>query len=861
MNGGQQRGGYSVGQEQKGETSGADSCGGRGGNGGRGGSRAFTPNVRRNVRELCEETPPVKTSIVKRVKGVKGIPIQLITNHYLMNFEDMTCFHYDIEIKLKRNDGKGFITIAGPEEKKMRKEQQLQNIKVVEKLANQWTEVFGRKKYVFDGQKNIYTGEKLAIPEGQRIPKNVSIRLDGFSEQTFEVNIKFTNEVPMNTINDYFSGRLRNPSLDVFREAIQVLEIVLRYKPSQTRIPVGRNLFSSKEMTPVRGDNALIGFGHHQSVQMTEVGLTLNVDRSATLFRDNGSLIDFIAKELNVKNLTTTVFTKELVDKLNRKLSGLKIYTTHITNQKRRCFIDSLTILKPNECMFEIEKTDGSGKEMISVENYFLDKYKLRLRLKDIPCLLLKGGQQKRYLPVEVCHVYANQPMPKKLINANMTRSIVEASNQQKPIQRFGLNQESVEAISHESRDLLKDFGLKLNAKPIKLNGRVLEAPTLYGNDRKLNEGKELKEWCFFNVSQEVNKDWKNAFNKFFGELIKTGSQMGIKIAMINIEAKPSKAMSGPYKSMATISSAVKKAKELCPNLQMIFFCIPAVSEIYYAIKYFGDIEHGVITQCLNDDKFMNTPRGYFNNILLKINAKLNGKNQILSPHQRPDTFTGNKNSTMIVGVDVTHPGTNPLANEKVISSIAACVGSYDQEFSKFMASISVQPQNKEIILKFDLMIGELLQQFSKHNGKYPQSIIVFRDGVSEGQFSQVLEKEIPRISDACLKISNTYRPKITVFVVQKRHHTRFIPFLEANDDRGKPLHNIPAGTVVDHTITNPNTDEFHLCSHKGSLVRTYSSNIYSFICVNSNKKIVKFIVDFHYIYFQSLDKLFLLFI
>jgi len=95
---------------------------------------------------------------------------------------------------------------------------------------------------------------------------------------------------------------------------------------------------------------------------------------------------------------------------------------------------------------------------------------------------------------------------------------------------------------------------------------------------------------------------------------------------------------------MATIESAVKTAKNLCPNLQMIFFCIPVNSEIYYAIKLYGDCEYGVCTQCIKEDNFINTPRGYFNNILLKINAKLDGKNQILSPPQRPDIFTGKLN-------------------------------------------------------------------------------------------------------------------------------------------------------------------------------------------------------------------------
>jgi len=53
----------------------------------------------------------------------------------------------------------------------------------------------------------------------------------------------------------------------------------------------------------------------------------------------------------------------------------------------------------------------------------------------------------------------------------------------------------------------------------------------------------------------------------------------------------------------------------------------------------------------------------------------------------------------------------------------------------------------------------------------------MFRDGVSEGQFSHVIERDIPLLESAFKKINPKFEPKITFFVVQKRHHTRFMPF------------------------------------------------------------------------------------
>lgn len=77
-------------------------------------------------------------------------------------------------------------------------------------------------------------------------------------------------------------------------------------------------------------------------------------------------------------------------------------------------------------------------------------------------------------------------------------------------------------------------------------------------------------------------------------------------------------------------------------------------------------------------------------------------------------------------------------------------------------------------ILIFFFFFRELLIMFYKSTGGYkPHRIILYRDGVSEGQFLHVLQHELTAIREACIKIEGDYRPGITFIVVQKRHHTR----------------------------------------------------------------------------------------
>ena len=95
--------------------------------------------------------------------------------------------------------------------------------------------------------------------------------------------------------------------------------------------------------------------------------------------------------------------------------------------------------------------------------------------------------------------------------------------------------------------------------------------------------------------------------------------------------------------------------------------------------------------------------------------------------------------------------------------------------------------------------------------------MIVFRDGVSEGQFNKVVDIEIPLIKKAI----NTVIGKainITVIVVQKRHHTRFA-LAQQNTNGRKPTYNVPSGTVVDKGIVDPRFKMFYLNSHFSPLV------------------------------------------
>ena len=300
--------------------------------------------------------------------------------------------------------------------------------------------------------------------------------------------------------------------------------------------------------------------------------------------------------------------------------------------------------------------------------------------------------------------------------------------------------------------------------------------------------------------------------------------------------------------------------KSTFPELQLVVVVLPGKTPVYAEVKRVGDTVLGMATQCVQAKNVNKTSAQTLSNLCLKINVKLGGVNSILVPSIRPKVFN---EPVIFLGADVTHP---PAGDNKK-PSIAAVVGSQDAHPSRYAATVRVQAHRVEIIQELSAMVKDHLMMFYKSTGGYkPHRVIMYRygisqtlwfspneqleskylnvlenleslsqkskckcvtaasfdfppffsnrDGVSEGQFLQVLQHELTAIREACIKLEPDYKPGITFIVVQKRHHTRlFCADLKEQSGRSG---NIPAGTTVDIGITHPTEFDFYLCSHQG---------------------------------------------
>ncbi|XP_053203098.1 protein argonaute-3-like [Panonychus citri] len=453
------------------------------------------------------------------------------------------------------------------------------------------------------------------------------------------------------------------------------------------------------------------------------------------------------------------------------------------------------------------------GNRRISVADYFVAHYKIHLNYPHLPCV--EYGTQ-RYVPVELCHILPNQRNQRKLRD-ELIRIVSDHLRGQTPDIRCDDTKVLAEAVSRQCNNN-NGFNIQLVPNQVEVESRILPAPKLsYSNDRQFQpiEGDwdmiksrktflapiELKRWGLI-VLDERKIDGQICA-RFVDCLNKVGNLLGTLIdqpliTVLNIRIQD-------------LEKHFDYLKER--NAQLICVIMPERAEYYSRVKHYGDQVLGIPTQVVLS-KHYNIhahfhklfDNSYLSNLLLKINLKLGGCNLKLNEasviNNRCSILT---RKTMVVGIDVNHP--SPGENS---CSIAAVVGSIDEDFSRYRTVIEANAERDEIV-RVDQMIVPILKKFKSSRGFDPEHIIVYRDGVSEGQFAHVMGYEILPLHKELSKLPKP--PQLTYIIVQKRHNTRFYSKNPAN--RSVKTQNILPGSVIDTEICHYKWFDFYLCSQK----------------------------------------------
>ena len=663
--------------------------------------------------------------------GRDGRPIQLKANHFQISMPRGFIHHYLINIQPDKCPRKV-------------------NRDIIETMVHAYGKIFNNLKPVFDGRNNMYTRDPLPIGNDS-IELDVTLPGEG-KDRVFRVTMKWNAQVSLYALEEALEGRTRQIPFD----AIQALDVVMRHLPSMTYTPVGRSFFSSPDgyYHPLGGGRE-VWFGFHQSVRPSQWKMMLNIDVSATAFYKAQPVIEFMCEVLDIRDVNEQ--RKPLTDsqrvKFTKEIKGLKIEITHCGSMRRKYRVCNVTRRPAQMQSFPLQLENGQTVEC-TVAKYFLDKYKMKLRYPHLPCLQVGQEHKHTYLPLEVCNIVQGQRCIKKLTDMQ-TSTMIKATARSAPDREREINN-LVRRADFNNDPYVQEFGLNISHSLMEVRGRVLPPPKLqYGGRTKQQAlpnqgvwdmrgkqfftGVEIREWAItcFAPSRTVRED---ALRNFTQQLQKISNDAGMPII-----GQPCfcKYATGPDQ----VEPMFRYLKTTFPALQLVVVVLPGKTPVYAEVKRVGDTVLGMATQCVQAKNVNKTSPQTLSNLCLKINVKLGGVNSILLPSIRPKVFN---EPVIFLGADVTHP---PAGDNKK-PSIAAVVGSQDAHPSRYAATVRVQQHRQEIIQELCAMVKEHLVMFYKSTGGYkPHRIIIYRDGVSEGQFMHVLQHELTAIREACIKV------------------------------------------------------------------------------------------------------------
>lgn len=492
--------------------------------------------------------------------------------------------------------------------------------------------------------------------------------------------------------------------------------------------------------------------------------------------------------------------------------------------------------------------------QTISVFDYFKQEHGIQLQHWNEPVLNVGSVKDPVYLPVELCTVLPGQAA-KRLLSGQQTAEMILFAA--RPPNQNGLSIAGTPATpgnglvlmglgADTQANTVQPFGFRVSTDMVTVPGRILSSPKLqYGGGagglttprdgswnlagKKFVQTGGFSKWSCLMINN-INAGPRGRALKTDDLVTRQGDEM---LAPTPLVAAFEKALRGyginmgqrlPNQDVNIPAPTPENRAQIdkilddkfktaeAHQIDILLMVIPEVDRwLYSRIKYYGDVKYGIQTVTVVGNKFQK-PKGqpmYFANVGLKFNIKGGGAAHVI---QEKDMTPLDK-QTMLLGIDVTHP--SPGSKEGA-PSIAAVVGSIDTKLCQWPGSLRSQTGRVEMVEGLTDMVLERLDLWVRKNQKLPTKIIIYRDGVSEGQYRLVLEIELPAIQEAFKKRygAEAKWPKLTIVIVGKRHHTRFFP--TRKEDADQRSWNPLAGTVVDRGVTDHFLWDFFLQAHQG---------------------------------------------
>ncbi|KAH9610803.1 hypothetical protein KSS87_009985 [Heliosperma pusillum] len=760
-----------------------------------------------SLSESTEKLLPIRRPDRGGVQKIRTVGI--LVNHFPVRFNPESIIrHYDIDVKPEDGFAKGRPAKLSKSTLSLLKD----------KLFADNSE-FPLEMTAYDGEKNIFSAVQL--PTGQ-----FTVKLsdeEGSRQRSFIFSVNLVNELKLHKLKSYLSGEV----LQIPREVLQGMDVVMKENPRRNMVSIGKT-FHPPGYDPNYdlGGGIAASKGFQHSLKPTSQGLALCLDYSVLAVRKRISVLEFLKEHIYGFDLGSF---QKLRREIQSAMKGLKVTVTH-RRTKQKYLVAGLTDRRACDITFPSEDPNGQAPpKSVRLLDYFREKYPELKINPNLPCLDVGKGGRANYLPIELCVLVEGQRYPKEDLDYNAAAflkemSLAQPNDRKKTI--CGMLQDNHGGPC--GGDLSKNFGIDVLMNMTRVQGRVIKPPQLKlraadnGNMISVTvdtdscqwnlmrssvvEGKSLLRWAILDFSyHERPADRLN--DAFIPKLIARCNKLGLRMdEPLFIEGANMRQIASAESLLPLMENVNARARQVGKgNLQLLLCVMTRKDHGYKHIKWVSETKIGFVTQCCLSKMANKGQDQYMANLGMKINAKLGGINVDLS---KPLPLFADDSHVMLIGADVNHP----RSMDKLSPSIVGMVGSINKGVAtKYIQLVSYQEHRCERIIGFGRLCLQLIDSYEKINGVKPKKLLIFRDGVSDGQFEMVLHEELLDLKREMK--ANGFSCSVTLIVAQKRHQTRLFPETQTGRSR-----NVPPGTVVDTTIVHPFEFDFYLCSHYGSI-------------------------------------------
>ncbi|XP_050746167.1 protein argonaute-3 isoform X2 [Drosophila biarmipes] len=482
----------------------------------------------------------------------------------------------------------------------------------------------------------------------------------------------------------------------------------------------------------------------------------------------------------------------------------------HYQECARKTLVGNIVLTRYNNRTYKINEIcfDQSPKSEFQTKigfTSYIEYYKKyhNINIKDINQPLLLSIKKSRAIPddqgtiqfcliPELCYLTGLRDEVRtdyKLMREIASFTRVSPNERQVALNKFHENVSK----SPAAQNILNSWGLSLNKKYNNLKGRQMETEHIYFSKMTVSAGKNaefskyavsnemlevihLNKWIIINLRNDTR-----AATNLLDNMKQCCKPLGMKFSkptMISLDHDRIDAYIQALRGNLTMDTQI-----------VVCICHNNREDRYSAIKKICSSELPIPSQVIIAKTLLNESknRSVVQKIVLQMNCKIGGSLWTVKIPLK---------NVMVCGIDSYHDPSNRG------NSVAALVASLNSSYTHWYSKAVVQTKSEEILNGLTASFETALKTYQKRNGNLPENVIIYRDGIGDGQLNTCFKYEIPQFEMVCGD-----RIKISFIVVQKRINTRI--FLGRENRLENPL----PGTIVDKYITRLRMYDFFLVS------------------------------------------------